>query len=131
MKTHWLRLLLIATAGCSTGEVPFGTSSVIVFGTVTRGGAVLSGARVYSYLCFGPCGTPPMRGAAETTDAAGHCRQLIQLPFSEQQGCLTVRALVDRGSTTDSVTVSDVSVLLKDDARPGPPDSTRIDIAFP
>ena len=124
-------LAVAAMAGCSNGGDYFGTSSVIVYGIVSRNGSVVPGARVYPYLFLGSCGSPTVRGAFEVTGADGHFSQLIQVPFSEQTGCLVVQALADRGSTTDSITVSGVSVLVKDDSHPGPSDSTRIDIAFP
>lgn len=127
-----LGVLLSATAGgCADDNDYIGTSSVIAFGQITtQGGAPYSGARVFSDLDH-TCELIPRGGPFVTTTNDGRYRYVHTAPFSEQTVCLHIWVLFGDGASLDSVKVDSANVLLKNDRRPGPPDSVRIDVRLP
>lgn len=129
-----LGLLVGAAAGCSPItdiDCDLCTSSAIVYGTVTSGGAAVANAEVVADISDGTCVGTASRSLAPSafTSAAGAFRLVVRSPLHPAVRCVIVgvRADASSGLAPASVTLDSVR-LVRDYVPTAPPDSVRLDV---
>jgi len=122
------------SCGASTTRSELGSSSAIVYGSVTTdAGAPVAGATIRGQVWReGSCGSGSPTGSGQPdivqTNDIGYYRQKLRAA-DVRQYCVTVDVQPPAGAAVDSTTVSETPVDFKD-SRDVPYDSVRVDIVL-